>query len=197
MTKNYSVECRKDRTDGSSVWILPVSRKRKTSEFSSKPFLGREKPSECRSKPFLGRENPRNFVPNHFSVEKNPRNSVPNQFWMRKTLEFCSELFSEEKNLGIPFWIIFGREKKNLEKTIFVSCFVKLLLFRGIPFCLVLGYRMDSSEILGITRNEHFIQQNNGNRVSGQNTSGRQDSPVMNTFGSLVSWTVHHQNVFW
>jgi hypothetical protein len=45
---------------------------------------------------------------------------------------------------------------------------------------------MDSSEILGITRNEHFILGNNENRVSGQSTSGRQDSPVMNTFGSAI-----------
>ncbi len=44
-----------DGTDGSSVGIPPVSRKRKTSEFRSEPFLGREKHSEFRSEPFLGR----------------------------------------------------------------------------------------------------------------------------------------------
>jgi hypothetical protein len=32
--------------------------------------------------------------------------------------------------------------------------------------------------------------------VSGQNTSGRQDYPMMNTLGSLDSWTVFHQKVF-
>jgi hypothetical protein len=63
-------------TDGSSVGIPPVSRKRKTSEFYSEPFLGREKPSEFRSEPFLGREN---------------------------SSEFRSEPFLDVKNLGIPF----------------------------------------------------------------------------------------------
>jgi hypothetical protein len=47
--------------------------KRKTSEFRSEPFLGREKPWEFHSKPFL-----------------------------------------DEKNLGIPFQTIFGRESYNL-----------------------------------------------------------------------------------
>jgi hypothetical protein len=101
-----------DGTDGRFVGISPVSQKRKTSELSSKLFLGREKPSKFRSKQFLGGENSWNFVPNHFSEEKNPwnsipnrfseeknpQNSVPNHFWMRKTSEFCSEPFLEEKN---------------------------------------------------------------------------------------------------
>ncbi len=64
-----------DRTDGSSVGIPPISRKRKTSEYHSEPFLGREKPSEFRSEPFLGREKPS---------------------------EFRSEPGFDEKKLGIP-----------------------------------------------------------------------------------------------
>jgi hypothetical protein len=62
-------------TDGSSVGIPPVSQKRKTSEFSSEPFI----------------------------EEKNPQNSAPNHFQMRKTSEFRLELFPNGKNLGIPF----------------------------------------------------------------------------------------------
>jgi hypothetical protein len=61
-----------DGTDDSSVGIPPVQSKRKTSEFRSEPFLGREKPWEFHSKPFL-----------------------------------------DEKNLGIPFQTIFGRESYN------------------------------------------------------------------------------------
>jgi hypothetical protein len=46
-----------DGTDGSSVRIPPVSRKRKTSGFRSEPVLGREKPSEYRSNPFSDEKN--------------------------------------------------------------------------------------------------------------------------------------------
>jgi hypothetical protein len=44
-------------TDGSSVGIPPVSRKRKTSEFHSEPFLGRENSSEFCSESFLDVKN--------------------------------------------------------------------------------------------------------------------------------------------
>jgi hypothetical protein len=54
------------RTDGSSVGIPSVLRKRKTSEFRSEQFLRREKPSEFRSKPFLDEKKRQNSVPNHF-----------------------------------------------------------------------------------------------------------------------------------
>ncbi len=84
-------------TDGSSVGILLVSRRRKTSEFRSEPFLGREKQNSIPSH-FSEEKNPRNSVPNHFSEEKNPRNSVPNYSRKRKTL-------------GISFQTIFRREK--------------------------------------------------------------------------------------
>jgi hypothetical protein len=109
---------------------------------------------------------------------------------MRKTSEFCSELFLEEKKpwnsvpnhyrkrkyFGIPFRIIFGREK-TWEKTTFVSCFVKPNYFVGLRF--VPSYGMDSSEILGITRNEHFIPRNNENRS---------ESIPRNFFGTKFRW---------
>jgi hypothetical protein len=101
-----------DRTDGSSVGIPPVSRMRKTSEYHSEPFLGREKPSEFRSEPFLGREKS-NSVPNQFlmrknsefryepfSEEKKPRNSVPSHFRKRKNFRIVPNHFRKRKNLG-------------------------------------------------------------------------------------------------
>jgi hypothetical protein len=81
---------KQDGTEGSFVGIPSVSQKRKTLEFRSEPFLGREKPFH--SKPFSMVE----FLSEPFSEEK--------------TSEFHSELFSEEKKLGIPFRTIFGRE---------------------------------------------------------------------------------------
>ncbi len=86
-----------DGTDGSSVGILPVSRKRKTSEFCSKPFLGREKPLEFRSKPF--------------SDKKNLGILFQTIFGREKTSEFRSDHFWKRKNLGIPFRTIFGKEE--------------------------------------------------------------------------------------
>jgi hypothetical protein len=201
-----------DRTDGSSVKIPPVSQKRKTSEFRSEPFLGREKPLEIHSKPFLRREISE-FRSEPFLGRENPLEFHSEPFLRReKPLEFCSEPFLDEKNLGILFRTIFGREKtselcsesfseekklrnsvpnhfpkrkKLPKKTTFVSCFLKLHCFAEFRF--VPSYGMDSSEILRITQNEHFIPRNYENRGSGQNTSGRQDSPVMNTFGTLDS----------
>jgi hypothetical protein len=118
---------------------MPVLQKRKTLEFSSKPFLRREKtlgipfqtisrkrkPLEFCSEPFLGREKPSEFRSELF-LGRNPQNCVPNHFWMTKTSELHSEPFLEEKNprnsvlnhfrkrknLGTPFRNIFGREKK-------------------------------------------------------------------------------------
>jgi hypothetical protein len=97
-----------------------ISQKRKPSEFCSEPFLGREKPSEFRCELFLGR---------------NPRNCIVNHFWIRKTSEFHSEPFLEEKNprnsilnyfrkrknLGIPFRIIFKREKKLRKRQLLLA----------------------------------------------------------------------------
>jgi hypothetical protein len=109
---------KQDGTDGSSVGIPPVSRKRKTSEFRSEPFLGRGKPLEFRSKPFSN-DNTLEFLSKPFSEEK--------------TSEFQSEPFSEQKknSESIPnhFW-----NRKHLKNDDFVSCFVKLHYFRGIPF---------------------------------------------------------------
>jgi hypothetical protein len=127
-----------DGTDGSSVGIPPVLRKRKTSEFRSKLFLGREKPLEFRSELFLGRQKP---VLNHFLEEKYPWNSFPNHFWIRKTSEFCSKLFSEEKKpwnsvlnhfrkrkyFRIPFGIIFGREK-TWERLLLLAALLNLII---------------------------------------------------------------------
>jgi hypothetical protein len=79
---------KQDGTDGSSVGIPPVSRKRKTSEFHSEPFLGREKPLEFRSKPFLN-DKTLEFLSKPFSEEKSS--------------EFRSEPFLEEKTLENPF----------------------------------------------------------------------------------------------
>jgi hypothetical protein len=69
-----------DGTDGSSVGIPPVSQKRKTSEFRSELYPGREKPSEFLSEQFLGIEKPSEFYYEPFLNEKNPRNSVTNHF---------------------------------------------------------------------------------------------------------------------
>jgi hypothetical protein len=55
-----------DRTDGSSDGIPPVSQKRKTFEFRSELFLGREKSSAFRSEPFLGIEKPSVFCSEPF-----------------------------------------------------------------------------------------------------------------------------------
>jgi hypothetical protein len=61
------------------------------------------------------------------------RNSFPDHFQKKKNSEFHSDPFSEEKTLENPFQTIFGTE--NTRKTMtFVSCFVKLHYFRGIPF---------------------------------------------------------------
>jgi hypothetical protein len=114
------------------VGIPPVSRKSKPSEFRSEPFLGREKPLEIRSKPFLNdktleflskptlEEKTSEFLSEPFSEEK-------------KNSEFHSEPFSEEKTLENLFQPIF-RTENTRKTTTFVSCFVKLHYFRGIPF---------------------------------------------------------------
>ncbi len=185
-------------------------------------FRGREKPRNSVPNHFLEVKNTRNSVPNHFLEQKNLGILYQTISWKRKTLWIPFRTISwKRKTLGIPFRTIsrkrkthgipfrtnFGWEKprnsilnhfgqrKTSEKTNFVSCFVTSLS-RGIPFRFVPGYRMDSSEVLWITRNEHLTLRNNKNRVSGHNTSGRQDSSVMNTFRSLDSWAVCHQKVF-
>jgi hypothetical protein len=69
---------------------------------------------------------------------------------------------------------------KLRKKTTFVSCFVKLHYFTEfVPFCFVPSYGMNSSEILGITRNEHFIPRNNENRS---------ESIPQNFFGTKFRW---------
>jgi hypothetical protein len=100
-----------DRTDGSSVGIPPVSRKRKTSEFRSEPFHGRKKPLELCSKPFLNdktleflskpfsEEKTSEFRSEPFSEEKKTRNSILNHFQKRKHLKICSKPFLEQKTL--------------------------------------------------------------------------------------------------
>jgi hypothetical protein len=120
---------KQDGTDGSSVGIPSVSRKRKTSEICSEPFLGREKA----------------FYSKPFSMIK-PWNSFPNHFQKRKLWNSVPNHFRKKKQLGIPFQTIFGRENtsksvpnhfgtENTRKTMtFDSCFVKLHYFREIPF---------------------------------------------------------------
>jgi hypothetical protein len=86
---------KQDGTDRSSVGIPPVSRKRKTLEFRSKPFLGREKPLDLCSKPFSN-DTTLEFFSKPFSEEK--------------TSEFRSEQNSKGKKLRIPYRTIFKRE---------------------------------------------------------------------------------------
>jgi hypothetical protein len=81
------------------------------------------KTSEFRSKPFLEEKKPWNSVPNHFWNRKNFGIPFRMIFGREKTLEFHSESFSEEKKL----W----------KETTIVSCFVKLNYFaefRTVPF---------------------------------------------------------------
>jgi hypothetical protein len=85
-----------DGTDGSSIGIPPVSRKRKTSEFRSKPFLGREKFLEFCSEPFSDKKNLEILFQTILGKEK-PRNSVSTIFRREKTSEFNSEPFLEKK----------------------------------------------------------------------------------------------------
>ncbi len=167
-------------TDGSSVGIPPVSRKRKTSEFHSEPFLGRETPSEFCSEPFIGREKPSEFRSEPFLGREN-------------SSEFRSEPFLDVKNLGIPFRIIFGTEKtsefrsksfseeKNLGKgRLLLAVSLNFNISQNsVPFRFVPSYGMDSSEILGITRNEHFVLRNNENRS---------ESIPRNFFGTKFRW---------
>ncbi len=98
---------KQDGTDGSSVGIPSVSRKRKTSEFRSEPFLGKEQPFH--SKPF-SMIKPWKSFPNLFQKRK-LWDSVLNHFRKKKNSEFHSEPFSEEKTLGNPFQTIFGNRK--------------------------------------------------------------------------------------
>jgi hypothetical protein len=103
---------KQDGTDGTSVGIPPVSRKRKISEFRSEPFLGSGKPSELRSKQFsddktlefhsepFSEETTLEFRSEPFSEEKNYS-------------EFCSKPFSEEKTLENLFQTIFGNRKHS------------------------------------------------------------------------------------
>ncbi len=115
-------------TDGSFVRIPPVSRKRKTSEFHSEPFLGREKPcsfssepflrretpSKFRSEPFLGRETPSEFRSEPFIGREKPSEFHSEPFLGREnSSEFHSESFLDVKNLGILFRVIFGTEKTS------------------------------------------------------------------------------------
>ncbi len=109
-----------DRTEDCSVEIPPVSHKRKTSKFSSKPFLGREKPLEFRSKPFLDKKNLRIPFQTIFGREK-PRNSVPTIFGREKTSDFHSKPFLEKKKLwnSVPNHFLQQKILKNLFQTIF------------------------------------------------------------------------------
>jgi hypothetical protein len=75
-----------DGSDVGSVGISPVSRKRKTSEFRSEPFLARANPSEFRSEPFLLREKPSEFRSEPILGREKPS-------------EFHSEPFLDEKSL--------------------------------------------------------------------------------------------------
>jgi hypothetical protein len=125
---------KQDGTDDSSVGIPPISRKRKTSEFHSEPFLGREKPLEFRSKPFRMIK-PWNSFPNHFSKRK-LRNSIPNHFRKKKTRNSIPNHFRKRKHFKIrskPFL-----EQKTLEKRRLLLAvsqnFIIFTEFRFVPF---------------------------------------------------------------
>jgi hypothetical protein len=107
-------------------------------ESRSEPFLD-EKNLGIPFRTIFGREEPRNSVPNHFR-KKNKR-----------TLEFRSESFLEEKNLGKRQLLLAASLNFNI-------------LWNSVPFRFDLSYKMDSSEILGITQNQHFIPRNDKNR---------------------------------
>jgi hypothetical protein len=109
-----------DETDCSSVEIPPVSRKRKTSEFRSKPFLGREKLLEFHSEPFSDKKNFGIPFQTIFGREK-PWNSVPTIFGREKNPEFYSEPFSEKKKLQnyVPNHFFEQKTHKNPFHTIF------------------------------------------------------------------------------
>ncbi len=125
---------KQDGTDGSSVGIPPVSWMRKTSEFRAQPFLGRKNPWNSVPNHFWMIK-PWNSFPNHFQKRK-LRNFVPNHFQKKKNSGFHSEPFSEEKTLENLFQTIF-RTENTRKTTTFVSCFLKLNYFRGIPFRFV------------------------------------------------------------
>jgi hypothetical protein len=106
--KIFPRNTKQDGTDGSSVGIPSVSRKRKTSEFGSEPFLVREKPFH--SKPFSIIK-PWNSFPNHFQKRK-LRNFVPNYFRKKKNSEFHSDHFRKRKHLKISSKPFLGTENR-------------------------------------------------------------------------------------
>jgi hypothetical protein len=77
--------------------IIPRNTEQTTVPSEFRLFRVREKLRNSVPNHFSKAKNPRNSVPNNFSEEKNPGNSIPNHFWMRKTSEFHSKPFSEEK----------------------------------------------------------------------------------------------------
>ncbi len=127
--KNYTTEyeTRRNRREFRQNSVCLAEEKNHGIPFRT--IFGREK--LFHSKPFLMIK-PWNSFPNHFQKRK-LRNSFPDHFQKKKNSEFHSDPFSEEKTLENPFQTIFGTE--NTRKTMtFVSCFVKLHYFRGIPF---------------------------------------------------------------
>ncbi len=89
----------------------------------------------------------------------------------RKISEFCTEPFlgrekPSEFIIGILFFLNHFWKRKNLGKRQFLlAASLNFIISRNsVQFCFVLSYGMDSSEILGITWNEHFIPRNNKNR---------------------------------
>jgi hypothetical protein len=165
-----------DRTDGSSVGVPPVSRKRKTSEFRSEAILGRAKPSEFHSKPFLG--GPSEFCYKPFLDEKN--SEFRSDFGRVKTSEFCPESFSEENKLpnSVPNHF---RKRKNWGKRLLLLAASLLFIISQnfVPIHFVPSYGMDSYEMLGIKWNRHFIPRNSENRS---------ESIPRNFFGTKFLW---------
>jgi hypothetical protein len=94
--------------------IPAVSRKRKTSEFHSKPFVGREKPLEFRFEPFSDKKNLGIPFQTILGREK-PRNSIPTIFGREKTSEFRSKPFLEKKKLRNSILSQFVEQKTLLK----------------------------------------------------------------------------------
>ncbi len=130
------------------------------------------------------RRNRREFRRNsvYFAEEKNFGMQFRTIFWKRKTIPFRTIFgrkktrnsipnhFQKRKHLKIHCKPFLGTE--NSKKTMtFVSCFVKLYYFCGIPF--------DSFDEHGIPRNEHFFPRNN------ENCS---ESILRNVFGTKFRW---------
>jgi hypothetical protein len=107
--------------------------------------------SELRSEPFLEEKKHRNSFPNHFRMRKNFRIPFRTNSPLQKTLKNSLQT-------------ICGGQKTLGKRRLLLAASGSFIIWRNfIPFSFVPRYVMESSEILRITWNEHFIPQNNDN----------------------------------